>query len=161
MKCFKSCKPVAFFSLPQTQHNSYTFTNSSLQVHKSYSTNHTFRNSYAHIFETIAAVNVVQNAFTHPHQEMCSRGEMLNIRKSVREFIQWELHTCRIFSQKCLVYFSNTNTKYITTAAWICCDESQTLFFAFKRQVSRSRFCTEIFGSKVICASVEVVGGTV
>ncbi len=46
-----------FFSRPQTQHNSYAFSNSSLPAPKSFSTNHKLRNSHARIFVTVAAVD--------------------------------------------------------------------------------------------------------
>lgn len=43
----------------------YTFSNSSLQVNKCYSTNQKLWKSYVHIFATVATVNTVHNTFMH------------------------------------------------------------------------------------------------
>jgi len=128
--CKRSCKLVDFFYLPQTQHNSYTFSNSPLQAHKSYSTNHKLRNSYAHIFATVTAVNVVQNAYTPASKNVKSQRNFAN------QIVNSSNESCT------LVEYFLTYVLYIflaqTQVHYICCDESQDLFFSFKWKVSRA-----------------------
>ncbi len=87
-----------FFSLRQTQHNSYTFSNPSSQIHKSYSTNHKSRNSYAHMFCYYCCSEYGAKHIHAPASKMWSHGQILYVRKSVCEFLQRDLHTCRMFS---------------------------------------------------------------
>ncbi len=77
----KSQTKVFFFS----QHNSYTFSNPSLQIHKSYSMNLKSRNSYACRFCYYCSSEYGAKHIHTPASKMWSHGRILYMRKSVCE----------------------------------------------------------------------------
>ena len=91
-----SCVLADFFS-PQIQHNTYKFTNFSLQVHKSHFTSHRLKNLHVHIFAHIVVVYI--HITVHNYKFHCYRCSNLlhsntfihfcSIHNFVCSFLAW------------------------------------------------------------------------
>ena len=92
---YELCTCRCFF-YPKIQHNTYTFTNSRLQAHKSYFTSSILKNWHTHIFAPIVVVCLVQNICVHLYQTMWSCGQ--NVKN-----VQISMWTCAI--RKCSMLY--------------------------------------------------------
>ncbi len=95
----KSCKHVDFFLSPtNTTQLLHLLESFFADTQILFYTNHKSRNSYTHIFCYYCCSEYGAKHTHTPASKMWSRGRILYIRKSVFEFLHWDLHTCRMFS---------------------------------------------------------------
>ncbi len=119
----KSCK--LFFFLRQTQHNSYTFSNPSLQIHKSFSPNHKPRNSYAHMFcyyccSEYGAKHIHTPASKVTDKFCTSTNQYVNSHSEIKIY-KFAAFVCDFkFTDRHVWLFSTTTNSTLTDAQLFC-----------------------------------------